>query len=228
MLKAKITADEFDLIEIVEVQELYTEDGDGFALDVEGFTANDKIENTDGLKSALEKTRDERTHWKSKFRESEKRLESYADLDPAAIKQSQAQLDADRKTLAIEKTDSMIRAEMLANGVQDFMFEHVKAQMDIAADGTLLDPDGAPLLDESGDAQTVATFCHGMRGNDRYKGVVRGTGHSGSDTQPSHGGERQHAHATLSLNRNRSGMTTKQKVDYIKVHGEEKFLNLPA
>ena len=102
------------LEDVAEAQRaLYKPDGDKFKLDVEG------IEDTSGLKSALQKERDAAKEFGRKAKELE---EKFAGLDPAKVREMMAKLDQDGEAalIAAGKIDEVIakRSEKLRTELQ--------------------------------------------------------------------------------------------------------------
>lgn len=126
-----------------------------------------------------------------------------------------------------------------ADGNVELLRPHVKQMVKLIEQENgefapqVVDAAGTRRVNGSGDPLTIKDLVSEMRDQDVYAGAFKGSGQSGSDSQPQAGGEGNIAangggNPTIPKDGlNRSQMDTKQKVAYIKEHGNEAFQNLP-
>jgi hypothetical protein len=133
----------------------------------------------------------------------------------------------------------VVNAISKADGNVELLRPHVKAMVKLVQSESgefapqVVDATGSLRVNGSGDPLTIKDLVSEMRDQDVYAGAFKGSGQSGSDSQPQAGGEGNIAangggNPTIPKDGiNRSQMDTKQKVAYIKEHGNEAFQNLP-
>lgn len=151
--------------------------------------------------------------------------------------------DAEIARLKKELERHLIDAEATAainsvDGNVTLLQPHVKSLVRlIEEDGTfkpmVVDATGTPRVDADGNPLSIKALVSEMRNQDAYKGAFRGTGQHGGGTPPADGGEgNPNANGggkppTQIEGMRRSSMSPRQKVDFIKEHGNEKFMSLP-
>ena len=259
-----------------EVAENYTplEEG-GYQLKIlSGYVAKDKIEDTGGLKSALEKERENVANLKRKAkaleekfggvdteeykllkdqqreaeeREAEKKGE-WEKLKQQMRDQHHEQLEAAGKETARVKKElerHLIDAQATAainseDGNVTLLLPHVKSLVKLTEeDGVfkaiVIDATGTPRVDADGNPLSIKALVSEMRTQDVYAGAFKGTGSQGGGTPPGDGGEGNDAAngggtppKGSAADKPRSQMTPREKVDYIKEHGNDKYQSLPA
>lgn len=125
-----------------------------------------------------------------------------------------------------------------ANGNVILLLPHVKSRVQLIEDnGTykpqVVDESGTPRVDGDGNPLSIKALVSEMRTQEVYAGAFKGTGSAGGGTPPADGGEGNPAAnggGKPPENRgdlHRDKMTLKDKVEFIKKHGNEAFLSLP-
>lgn len=239
-----------------------------------GYVSKDKVEDTGGLKSALEKERENVANLKRKAkaleekfggvdteeyqllkeqqreaeeREAEKKGE-WEKLKEQMRTQHQEQLAEERKHTAKVKTElerHLVDAQATAainaeDGNVTLLLPHVKSLVRLVEeDGVftaiVVDAAGTPRVDADGNPFSIKALVSEMRTQDVYAGAFRGTGSQGGGTPPGDGGEGNDAAngggnppKGSATDKPRSQMTPREKVDYIKEHGNDKYQSLPV
>lgn len=191
------------------LREMYAEaDGGGYQLQVEG------IEDTTGLKTALQKERENARKAAAQAKQWERigktpdeiaeMLEAQSnppkptkDESAALREQFQKQLAAKdeqigtvKKTLEKQLVDAAaVQAIAAANGIPELLLPHVKSRVRvIESEGEyrvqVLDSNGTPLINNKGSDMTITELVSEMRQSDVFAPAFRGSGAQGSGTPP--------------------------------------------
>lgn len=126
-----------------------------------------------------------------------------------------------------------------ANGNVKLLQPHVKSSVKLVEedDGTfkaqVIGADGTPRVDGEGNPLTIEKLVSEMRDQDDFASAFAGSGQSGSGTPPGSGSEDLgnpggNPGKPIPDGLTRSSMSNRQKVDFIREHGEDKFLALPG
>lgn len=83
-------------------------------------------------------------------------------------------------------------------------------------------PDGTPMLNTSNEPASIRDLALELRGNSEYSGAFKGVNQSGGGAPNKSGG------GAPSGNLSRSKMSVREKTAYIREHGQEAYMNLPA
>ena len=208
------------------------------------YTANDEVEDVSGLKTALEKTREEKKELKAKKAKLEDELAT-------------AKVLIEDATLKLRDADPQLRTELnaakeqLATMVSKSEFDSLKTQLDESTATT------TQLRDEATQGR-IATAVAKAGGNlamlspmiksemlknpeldlgehlatlktdSEFAGAFKASEHSGGGSDPGKGNDvtfGRSLSATASLRR--STMTDRQKVDHQKQYGLDSLLSLP-
>jgi hypothetical protein len=114
-----------------------------------------------------------------------------------------------------------------AKGAVDLLLPHVLASTRTVEkepgrfEVEVIDKDGNVRIDGKGNNMDIKGLVAEMRQSEAFGRAFDGTGHSGSGKQPGGG---TGGSGTLK----RSKMTTAQKAEYVREHGQEAFLKLPS
>ncbi len=93
----------------------------------------------------------------------------------------------------------------------------------------VVDDAGNPRMGADGKYLTVSEFVAGMREDDSYSKAFLGSGSSGGGTPPGSGQPGgSGAKGGIPSDLKRSSMTPRQKADFLKEHGLEELMKLPA
>lgn len=124
-----------------------------------------------------------------------------------------------------------------ADGNVTLLQPHVKALVRLIEEGgtfkpMVVDPTGTPRVDADGNPLSIKALVSEMRDQDAYKGAFKGSGQHGGGTLPGDGGEgnpnaRGGGKPPTPEGLRRSKMSPKEKVAFIKDHGNDRFMSLP-
>jgi DNA-directed RNA polymerase subunit F len=187
-----------------------------------------------------------------KAREALEKLEELAEIDPAkeADKIANTKFEAAKAQLLEKHTseittrderingltgtiDKLLREQRAtmalaeAKGAVDLLLPHVLASTRTVEkepgrfEVEVIDKDGNVRIDGKGNNMDIKGLVAEMRQSEAFGRAFDGTGHSGSGKQPGGG---TGGSGTLK----RSKMTTAQKAEYVREHGQEAFLKLPS
>lgn len=132
-----------------------------------------------------------------------------------------------------------VSAISAADGNVELLMPHVKKFVRLVEQengefaAEVIDAAGTKRVNGKGEPLSVDDLVSEMRAESKFAGVFKGTGSSGSDSQPGLGGEGNPAangggNPTIPKEgKARSEMDPTQKVAYIKEHGNEAFQKLP-
>ena len=125
-----------------------------------------------------------------------------------------------------------------ADGNVKLLIPHVKARVKLTeVDGqyrpSVVGEDGSPRVNGEGNPLSIKDLVSEMRSDEVYAGAFKGTGQSGSGSEPTQGGEGSSGSngagtgPIIADGLTRAQMTGRQKVDFIREHGDEKYQSLP-
>jgi hypothetical protein len=126
-----------------------------------------------------------------------------------------------------------------AEGNVQVLKPHVKALVTLVEQDSgefapqVVDASGSPRVNGSGDPLSITDLVSEMRGQEVFAGCFKGSGQSGSDSLPLGGGEGSGDAGGGGIptipkeGLVRSSMTTREKVDFVRAHGDEAFQSLP-
>ena len=92
----------------------------------------------------------------------------------------------------------------------------------------IVDDADNPRINGDGKYLTVSDYVRELRENETFAGAFTGAGSSGGGTPPGAGQGSGSQKGGIPSNLKRGSMTPKEKVAFIKEHGEDEFLKLPA
>ena len=228
----------FDALEDYAIKENYTQLEDGSYMLSELVEGGwESAEGISGLRSVLKK---ERQNARIATAELSKLTEQIGEVDPEQITtlqteltEAQSQADALKKQLTVSKLNSALSEAIdKANGLSHLLRPALKDRVAMTGDGELrvLNEDGVVLLAEDGKPMSIDALVSDMREDPKWAGAFRSNMKSGGGTPPggnAGGGNGNGTHQEGLRNLRRSTMTTKQKVAYVKEHGEDGLLSLP-
>lgn len=232
------------------------------------YVPKDQVEDVSGLKSALQKERENNKTLSKTKRELE---EQYGGIDPeeyARLKELEAH-EEERKAekkgewdkLKLQMTEKhneelgkrterenkllaalerkTIDADAIAalnefKGNVTLLLPHVKGHVRmVEEDGAfvarVVDDQGNPRVNGEGNFLTVRELVSEMRDQDTYAKAFENTVASGGGTPPGgSGGNGAGKKGVIPEGLKRGGMTTKDKVAFIREHGEDEYMKLPA
>lgn len=224
MLKFEVA----DLNEIDEpLRTLYEREGDGpFRLKLE-LPENFAVENVAGLKGALKKERDNCKTLAARVAE----LEGTGAAETKSLGERVAQLDSQNSKLLAALNEQRIRATCneaiaAARGVAALLSPVLEKRVAMDGDNIIVrDEKGNTLLNPAGEPLSVQEYVNILRTRDEYGGAFLGTGSSGGGASPaSRGGDAP----AVTANTRRSTLTLKQKAEFIKEHGTDRYMDLPV
>ncbi len=242
-LKTILTEDEYTALN-EDLHENYVERKDSedhtiYRLEVEG------LEEVSGLKSALKKERDNFKASNAQVKALEEKIETLKTSGGSAEELQAAQTklaDLEKnfgglsKTLKTVVRDKAITEAIEANnGFAELGPAYLKEKVKVEVDGDKvtvhIEHDGAKLTVNDYTAQLSAAA--GDKSHPLYtEGLGRmfkASGHSGGGTPPTGGGNNKGGSRGRTIDtKPRSQMQTKDKVAFIKEHGEDAFMKLPA
>jgi hypothetical protein len=143
--------------------------------------------------------------------------------------------EIERLTVDSQATAAINEAE----GNVTLLTPHVKSLVKLVEDEgkfkpQVVDAAGNPRVDGEGNPLTIKALVSEMRDQDVYKGAFKGSGAAGGGTPPGDGGEGNPdvpgggTPPKTVTGKARSAMSPREKVDFIKEHGNDKFMELPA
>lgn len=253
-----------------EFHEDYVKTEEGYRLKIlDNFVPKDKVEDVSGLKSALQKERENARSAAAKLKQLEeqagevdiddyrrlKELEAKAEEEKAKKAgewdklrsqmtakhhEELAKKDKEAQTLlgALEKRTIDAAAVSALNelkGNVTLLLPHVKAHVRMVQDDTgeyvarVVDDAGNPRVNGEGKFLTVRELVSEMRDSDTFAKAFEASGQSGGGTPPagSGGSGGTGRKGGIPSDLKRGAMSTKEKVAFIKEHGEDAFMNLP-
>jgi hypothetical protein len=252
-----------------EFHEDYEADENGkFQLKLlKGMVSSDKVEDVSGLKSALQKERENNKTLTSAKRKLEeqmgdvdveeyqrlKELEAKAEEDKAAkagewdklrnqmTEKHKEELAkrGDRESFLVSALEKKtIDAEAISalnelKGNVTLLLPHVKGHVRmVEEDGAfvarVVDDAGNPRVNGEGKFLTVSELVSEMRDQETYATAFDSTVKPGGGTPPGGGGSKPGGRkGEIPSDLKRSAMATKDKVSFIKEHGEDAFMALP-
>jgi len=240
-----------------------------------GYVPESDVENVGGLKSALEKERENVANLKRKTKSLEDKFGGIDTEEYRTLKEQQREAEEreaekkgeweqlkqqmrdqhneqiaekDRETARVkqELERHLIDAQATEaingeNGNVTLLLPHVKALVKLKEeDGVfkaqVVDATGTSRVDAEGNPLTIKALVSEMRTQEVYAGAFKGTGSAGGGTPPGDGGEGNDAAngggnppaGDAVVDKPRSQMTPREKVDYINKHGNDKYQSLPA
>lgn len=204
-------------------QEVQTEDG-GVVYRLAVLDGYESAEAVKGLKSALKKERDSVSALK-------RDLATLRASQPSESDDLRSQLATKDRELADSAAQSAaLSAIQKANGDADLLLPLVTKRLRAEKNGNgggytveVVGEDGNPLLSGDGEALSVGAFVETLKG--KHPNAFAGTPHRGGNA-PADGGTGRYS-ANGSANKRRSTMTPKEKVAFIREHGNSKFMELP-
>jgi len=251
-----------------ELHEEYEEKDGKFHLKLlKGFVPADKVEDVSGLKSALQKERENASNASKKARaleeqfagfdaeeyqrlkeleasEEEKKAEKKGEWDKLKLQMTEqhntelakqkareaALLTAlERKTIDADAVSALNEME----GNVTLLLPHVKAHVRmVEEDGAfvarVVDDAGNPRVNGEGNFLTVRELVSEMRDQETYATAFKAGVKSGGGTPPGGAGGDKGKKGVIPADLKRGGMTTKDKVAFIREHGEDAYMELPA
>ncbi len=271
------TVDSLDAVpETVRDDYVKGEDGRFHLKILADYVPADKVEDTTGLKSALQKERDARAAAERRNKEVQ---EKYAGIDLEEVEQlrqeraareeeeakkagewdklkdqmvsrhnedlaaKDKELGSMRGELERHLVDSQATAAInKLEGNVTLLLPHVKNLIRLVKgdDGQyrpqVVDHSGTPRVNGEGNPLSIEDLVREMREQDVFAGAFKGTNQSGSGTPPADGGEggggggggKPPNGKPPAEGKARSTMTPREKVEYIKEHGQDAFMELPA
>lgn len=252
-----------------ELHDEYEEKDGKFHLKLlNGMVSADKVEDVSGLKSALQKERENNKALSQTKRQLE---EQFGGIDPEEyqrlkdLEAHEEERKAEKKgewdklkeqmttkhneelgkrserenklLTALEK--KTIDADAIAalnehKGNVTLLLPHVKAHVRmVEEDGAfvarVVDDAGNPRVNGEGNFLTVRELVSEMRDQETYAKAFENTVKSGGGTRPDGAGEGPGGKkGVIPSDLKRAGMSTKDKVAFIKEHGEDAYMELPA
>lgn len=245
MLKPKLAPEEFEALDINlnadDVKGLYKRiDTDGqdpkFVLEIEGLT--------DSLKSALRKERENARMSNAKIQELgamltdvQQKLEAFEGVNLSSVESMQDSYDTLVANVSELTKAQSVQAALREHRAFDalgpmFVNEHVKTEVTKEGVRTYVEYDGEQIsvsdyVTQLGDA--CGDRDHGLWHPELARQFKRRSAASGGGTPA--GGHKPVSSKDIVAVRNlqrRNAMSTKQKTEYIKAHGEDAFMRLPA
>ena len=253
-----------------EFHEDYEErDGKFYLKILDNFVAKDQVEDVSGLKSALQKERENNKGLNSQLRQLKdqvdgvdveeynrlKELEQKAEEEKAKKagewdklrgqmtekhNEELAKRTTREKALLAALEKKTIDAEAIAalnelKGNVTLLLPHVKNHVQmVEEDGAfvarVVDDAGNPRVNGEGKFLTVKELVSEMRDQETYAKAFDNTMKGGAGTPPSGSGQdgQGGGGGTPPKDLKRSAMSTKEKVEFIKEHGEDEFMKLPV
>jgi len=134
----------------------------------------------------------------------------------------------ERKTIDAEAISALNELE----GNVQLLLPHVKNHVKmVEEDGTfvarVVDDQGNPRVNGEGNFLTVKELVSEMRDQDTYAGAFKVGAKSGTGTPPGGSGEGNGKKGVIPSDLKRGVMKTKDKIAFIKEHGEAEFMKLP-
>lgn len=180
-----------------------------------------------GLKSALAKERQNSRNAQRRLEELEKAPKSDDELQAARDEAKRAKEEANGLRLNSAATEAIAAAQ----GNTALLQSVVEARLGVDAEGKTYVravTGGAALLNPDGSEMSPTQFVESLRADERYQGAFKAkTPGGGGGAPPNPGGKGDQTVLRMPTNARRGAMTAKQKVDFIKTHGQAKFLALP-
>lgn len=231
-----------------------------------GLVSADKVEDVSGLKSALNKERDNASAASKKVRaleeqfagvdleeynrlkelertEEEKNAEKKGEWDKLKLQMTEAHnKELDGRTARENKLLSVLESKTIdaeaitalteLEGNVALMLPHVKKRVKmIEEDGTfvarVVDEAGNPRVNGDGDFLKVKELVSEMRDQDTFAGAFKVGAKSGTGTPPGGSGDGSGKKGVIPSDLKRGTMKTKDKIAFIKEHGEAEFMKLP-
>jgi hypothetical protein len=185
-----------------------------------GYESQDAVK---GLKSALKKERDNVSLLK-------KEITTLKGAQPTESDDLRSQLAAKDKELANSAAQAAALSALQKAGADaDLLLPLVTKRLRAEKNGNggghtveVLGEDGNPLLSESGEPLSVGAFVESLKA--KHPNAFAGTPHRGGGA-PADGGTGRYSASSTS--KRRSKMTPKEKVAFIREHGNAKFMELP-
>jgi hypothetical protein len=209
-----------------DLRESYAERDDGSyrLAALEDWTSPAEI---DGLKSALRKERENaRGHFKAKAELETSLQEQITNLqtqvDTMQHERDAAQIALQRATADRQKFEAVIAAK----GNPELVMPLLEKRTKVTNDGEVrvLDDQGRVRVTDEGQPMSLPALLEEMRADaSKFGGAFYSHGGSGGGTHAASGS----GTARVSSNLRRSRMTPKEKVGYIRAHGEDAFLRIP-
>lgn len=217
-----------DLNEIQEdLRENYveTETDAGKVFRLKQLDGYEKPESTDGLKSALRKERDNAKEANRKVKELEAKLAESGSSEEAAHLRTKLGEATARATALEAITGALGNPKLLLGPVMERLRGSVNE--DGTTEVSVVSEDGTPLLDADGQPLSPEGFVKSLRDDSDYAGAFKATDKSGGGTPPATNGRYSLNGGEKKFPDRRRDFTPRQKVDYIKEHGSDKFMALP-
>lgn len=135
----------------------------------------------------------------------------------------------------VQIDSKVVEAISKAGGNVELLKPHVRSRLQLNTDDfstVVLDTDGkTPKVDGDGNPVTIDALVGEMRTSETYSGAFKATAQSGGGSDPQHGNDGPAGKGGGKPNgegKSRSQMTDREKVDFQKAHGIDKFMDLPA
>lgn len=207
--------------------EVDTENGKVFRLAIlDGWESPDGIA---GLKSALQKERDAAKTHAREVKELRAKLEQ---ANPSEADELRRQVREQEAALAQSAARSAaLEAIQSAGGdaalLEPLVLKRLKAEKDGDAHVVRVmgENGSSPLLADDGNELSVAAFVNSLK--DRHPNAFRGTSNTGGGTPPLEGRYSLGLGGSKGETPRRSQMSPREKVDYVRQHGDAAFQALP-
>jgi hypothetical protein len=267
-LKATLQTEEFETLnDDLKSEYEKTDDGTYRLAILSGYTSNDKVEDVSGLKSALQKERENAKSASHKLRELQ---EQFGDIDPeeySQLKNQAVQAEEERarkagewdklkqqqneihqreigkwkdreKQLISAIENAMVDSEVVsalneAGGQVKLLLPHAKGRMKLVEEdgkffARVLDETGTVRVNGEGGFLSAKELISEMRDNDVYAPAFEAGVRSGGGTPPAGGGgQGDGKKGGTPSDLKRSKMTVREKVDFVKEHGDDAYQSLP-
>lgn len=214
------------------IASLYRQTDNGYVLDVQGVPASN-AEDVTGLKSALEKVREERNNLRDEKKQAEE--SSRKSKEEAAKKsgdvesldkqwkekynQDTQRLQNSLNNVLVDKVATEISSSLAISGSAEVLYPHVKSRLSVN-----YDDDGNPMtqvLDKDGkeSSLTLGELKKEISEEKAFSPILAGSKASGSGAGGVKSGD--------AGRKNRSQMSVEDKHEYIQKHGQQAYLQLP-
>jgi len=137
----------------------------------------------------------------------------------------------------VQIDSKVVEAISKAGGNVELLKPHVRSRLQLNTDDfttQVLEPDGkTPKVDGDGKPVTIDALVGEMRASDIYSGAFKATDQSGSGSEPGKGGDGPSGSGNggkpiVVTGKTRADMTDREKIDFQKQHGIDKYMELPA
>jgi hypothetical protein len=196
-------------------------------------TAAIDMDEYNALKEAQAKAEEERAKRAGEWDNLKNQLVTKHSEDKSAWEKEKAGLLSAFEGQVSENAAMSALAEHKGNPL--FLKAHVLGAIKVVRDDAgrfvtrVVDDAGNPRMNGEGKFLTVSDFVKELRENDAFAGAFTGAGSSGGGTPPGAGqGQGARGKGGIPSDLKRGSMTPRQKVDFIREHGQDAFMKLPA